>query len=475
LPARIVDFAAAGNRRSTPEMNDLFSYKPQSGSSGIILYGSHVVAEIRDLSLCNVRFRPGGRIVFGDEVPVPLYWQQYIGHQDPERRANVFCEVACVHAGEDSIHLQCSGENESRTVRSIYDIVITCKGNTYVYDVEATFSIKPGESWYVEYNRDHGELEFCNLWPQGSFTTDRSTAKLYEACFVQRGATVVRIPHHHLESSDKRNVMMAENDRFMWLLEDENPVLEMLTDHAVCAGLCAYMWDAHFAYRVTSGEEGILLSSTDAFRARFALYSIDAVTGKSLLESAWTPVVKELETVPVITLPVNRFSKCLREYDEPWFDLWPWSVEKDDATDECTHLLDRARGFDDNGSLRIDHRDRGTSRWVATALGPAFGGPPFPEGARFHLAAHILTRQLEGQVSIALRLHRPGRGSVYDVSNYEIYRSDEAVSGDVDWSRLEIMTPPISPAPDRVHIVLQLSGKGSVWFDNVEFLTGGEA
>jgi len=456
-------------------MNDLFSYKPRNGSSGIILHGAHIVAEIRELNLCNIRFRPDGRVVFGDAVPVPLYWRQYIGNQDPDRRANVYREVACVHAGEDSIHLQCSGENQSRTVHSIYDLVITRKGNAYVYDFEAAFSINPGKSWYVEYNRDHGELEFCNLWPQGSFTTDRSAGKLYNACFVERGGDVVRIPHHHLESSDKRNIMMAEGDRFMWLLEDENPVLEMLTNHAVCAGVCAYMWDAHFAYRVTSGEEGRLLSSADMFHARFALYSIDGSAGKSLLESARTADTKELETIPVITMPLNRFSKCLRDYDEPWFDYWPWSVEKDDAPDKCAHSLDRACGLDDSSSLRIDHRNHGTSRWVATALGPAFGDSSFPENAWFHLAAHVMTRRLGGQVSIALRLHRPGRGSVYDVNDYETYQSRETVSGDMDWTRIEVITPPISPAPDRVHIVLQLSGKGSVGFDNVEFLAGGEA
>ncbi len=450
-------------------MNDTFSYKPLNDSSGIILHGSRVVAEIRDLSLCNIRFHPGGRIVFGETVPVPLYWRQYIGNQYPDRRANVYREVVCVHAGVNSIRLQCSGENQSRTVHSIYDLVITCRKDAYVYDVEAVLKVNPGMSWYVQYNPDHGELEFCNLWPQGSFTTDRLAGKLYNTCFVQRGESIIRIPHHHLESPDKRNIMMTEGDRFGWLLEEENPALKMVSGHTVFAGVCAYMWDTHFGYRVTSGEEGRSLSPGETFRARFVLYSIDGIAGKSLLETARTPDMKELETIPIITMPVNRFDTCLRDFDEPWFDYWPWSVEKHDGADKCTYSLDRTRGFDDNYSLRIDHRDHGTSRWVATALGPAFGGSPFPENARYHLAAHVMTRRLEGQVSIALRFHHPGKGSVYDMNDYETYRSRETVSADVDWTTLEVFTPPITPAPDRVHLVLQLAGKGSAWFDNVEF------
>jgi hypothetical protein len=33
------------------------------------------------------------------------------------------------------------------------------------------------------------------------------------------------------------------------------------------------------------------------------------------------------------------------------------------------------------------------------------------------------------------------------------------------------VTPALSPAPDRVHILLEVNGAGQCWFDNVQLLS----
>ena len=47
---------------------------------------------------------------------------------------------------------------------------------------------------------------------------------------------------------------MDAGDRIVWLLEDENPVIDILPGDPVTAGVCAYMWDA------LSGEGRVLIS-----------------------------------------------------------------------------------------------------------------------------------------------------------------------------------------------------------------------
>ena len=75
---------------------------------------------------------------------------------------------------------------------------------------------------------------------------------------------------------------------------------------------------------------------------------------------------------------------------------------------------------------------------------------------------------LAGTAWIAIRLHRTGRGSVHSPDDYEIFESPHLGQAPDGWVRLEIVTPPIHPAPDRVHLLLHFKGRRSVWFDNVE-------
>ena len=81
----------------------------------------------------------------------------------------------------------------------------------------------------------------------------------------------------------------------------------------------------------------------------------------------------------------------------------------------------------------------------------------------------VKTSKLRGKTMIAIRLHREGLGSVFDIQNYDTFTSGETLQGDTDWRMLKLVTPPISPAPDRLHLLLIQEGIGTTWFDNVLF------
>jgi hypothetical protein len=84
------------------------------------------------------------------------------------------------------------------------------------------------------------------------------------------------------------------------------------------------------------------------------------------------------------------------------------------------------------------------------------------------LSARVKSEDLAGKALVALRMHREGREGLFDPSTYETHESPLTVRGDTPWTLLDLTTPPISPPPDRVHILLIQEGPGMTWFDNVE-------
>jgi NOL1/NOP2/fmu family ribosome biogenesis protein len=58
---------------------------------------------------------------------------------------------------------------------------------------------------------------------------------------------------------------------------------------------------------------------------------------------------------------------------------------------------------------------------------------------------------------------------VFELETYEVFASLRIDRGAEEWMECMVITPPISPPPDRMHILLEHNGVGSTWFDNVLF------
>ncbi len=446
-----------------------FSYTQLGLTGARIAAGDLVLCEILDLRLCHVRFAANGAILIGGDVGIPLYWMQYANHQHPDRNAAAHGKVKMVQSEGDRLQVRATGFNLAGEIEST--VLLTLEFDpatkTYTYRFDAALKILPGKAWLVTPNPDHGEVEFLNLYPLDAFTGDTGRGKRYQACYVRNGEVVTRIPHHHLETPDKHSIRMLEGDDFFWLLEKENPAVKILSEAPVSAGLCAYMWDAHFGYRVCQGGEPVLLQGPREFRASWLLYGLRNVEGERLHRLAKESTPADLTLMPIYVEGVNRFSPLSEEAIQTRHDLWPWSSHKDDSN--VILFVDHNEGYDDRSSLSIASGGEGAGQWIATTLGPAFGGKEFHANKRHRLRAYVRTADLRGISRLAIRLHRKGSPDLFDVSMYERYDSAPSLKGTNAWTELEVLTPTISPAPDRLHLVLEQHGAGRSWFDNVSY------
>jgi hypothetical protein len=438
----------------------------RTSNSGLLIHdGDELIAEIRSLNLVMARFRPGGNALIGSTVPLPLHWMQYANHEDPNRNAGSHAELTVARSSDDEIALDCKGSTASGACESLFSLRLTkaTEPVRYRYAVTARMEVVDESGWLVTPNPSHGEVEFANIWPDGTFVTAPHSRKRYSACYIVRGSDTLRIPHHHLESSDKHLIPMRQGERFLYALEDENLCLDLESGTAATAGVCAYMWDAHVGYKVCTGRKERTLPRGTRFEAEFSLSSIGREEAAAAIKHANDRSEPERSHLPVYVAGVNRFSETLDTSGLPMESAWPWEIEAGPAS---ALSVDRQRGYDDAASLHIDLAGEGSASWKMTALGPAYGQPAFGDGRRYKLSAMVMSEQLSGRGSLSLRLHREGRGSVFNLRDYEQFTSDEQITGSCSWTRLEVLTPPISPPPDRLHLILTQTGRGKTWFDN---------
>jgi hypothetical protein len=442
--------------------------KKTASADIVILDDADQVAEIRDLKLTSARFRAGGSALIGETYPLFLFWMQYAHHEDPERNCGSGGKIEVVSQTPDQVVLTCEGTTASGECASTMVLTIRrlLDPTRYVYHVDASLDVRSDQGWLVTPNPSQGEVEFANLWPSGTFSPNPKDQKLYQACYHVSAAGVGRIPHHHVETSDKHNIAMSAGDKFLWIPHEENPCLTILSAETVTAGVCAYMWDAHFAYKICIEGKDVILPAGAHFEASYELGSIDEKEAESIIDKAVDKPAPELATIPLYVPGVNHFTRTLQNIGRDWRYVWPWETEGDAVS---TPVFDLAYGFDDTSCLRIDSTGNGKSCWKVTTLGPAFGGKPFVDGAQYQLSAIMKTMKLEGKSMIALRLHRTGKGSEFDLQNYETFTSGLTLQGDADWRLVKVITPPVTPVPDRVHILLIQEGCGTTWFDDVFF------
>jgi hypothetical protein len=428
--------------------------------------GPWLLAEVRDLRLVALCLREHGRQLLDPHVPLPLFWEQYADHENPERNAS---SRGKIHLEEET--LVCRGSTGSGSAISTFRLSFLEESPAaFALVVDALLEIPDGPGWLITPNPHHGEIEFCNLWPAGSFHATASRRKLYSTTAVKRGSDVTLIPHNHLESEEKQNIRLEDGDQVAWLLEDENPVLILASRRTASAGLCAYMWDMHFAYKACTTGSPLVLSPGSTADARYRISSMSREEGEEWLKRGRRAASREAGITPVYLSGLNTFRDTFASAVEESHLKWPWVFQATGGTGgEIAGALDRSTGVDDASSVCIRSTERRSGRWVATTLGPAFGEPPDRASKRFRLSAMVRTHELDGQARVALRLHRTGHPDLHHPESYEEFSGGEVVSGTTGWKKLSVTTPPIVPEPDRVHIHLIHEGKGTSWFDNILF------
>ncbi|MCI0496081.1 hypothetical protein L0Z72_13835, partial [candidate division KSB1 bacterium] len=428
--------------------------------------GEEKIAEIDDLKFCNVRLQPHGRIIIGASVPMPLFWWQYANHQHPERNAGSNGKLSIIKQDKNEIIFCCDSQNQSGSALSHYEVGVKFSPEiqSYAFSITAKLIIPEGKEWQVTHNPSHGEVEFCNFWPQDVFSIDPNIKKLYQACYVKKKDAVYKIPHHHLETSDKNNIHLEAGDQFFWGIETTNLVIEILSEQNVCAGVCAYMWDTHFGFRICDQSNDVILAGKQEFQAKFKLYSINKKTAAAMIEDAQEPDLTEILQIPIYIDGLNTFSKSLLDLPEKFDKLWQWNFE---TNGKATGSLDHQSGYSDHHSLKIENHQPTESAWLATSIGPAYGEAPIPDRVRLKLSALVRTENLNGRADIAIRYFSFGMGNIFNISDYRIIQSEFFLSKTQNWQKIEVITALLSPAPERVHLLLRMSGTGKAWFDDV--------
>ncbi len=444
----------------------------QTGRASAMLFdGDETIAEIRDLKFCNVCLKPHGKMIIGESVPMPLFWWQYANHQHPDRNTGSKGRLTIIKQDKDEIFFRCEGQNESGSAISQYEVSVKFSPamQSYVFSITAKLVIPEGSEWLVTPNPNHGEIEFCNFFPEQVFSTDPKIKKLYQACYAKRKNGAFKILHHHLETSDKNNIQLKAGDQFFWGIEDTNPVIEILSEPEVSAGVCAYMWDTHFGYRICDQARDVNLKGKQEFRAKFKIYSINKKNAATIIQAAQEPHTSEILGIPIYISGLNSFSKSLFDFPEKFNKIWQWTFQMSGNAIGC---LDRQQGYSDHCSLKIENFQDAETAWIATSIGPAYGETPIADGAKLKLSAMVKTEDLNSKADIAIRFFTPEMGNIFDTSNYQVIESKRYLCGTQDWTKIEVITPPLSPAPERVHLLLRFVGTGTAWFDDVSLEIG---
>lgn len=442
--------------------------------------GSEICA-IKDIFLTNVILKPNGRIIIS-EFPIPLFWWQYANHEDPERNAG-FIENVDIRKMNRNIFVNILSRNLSNSISSNYILKISYsnKFNSYLYSINAKIKVNKDCVWTVTHNPSNGEIEYLDFYPDGAFRKDPCLKKNYNCCVYENSeGNLIYLPHYHLELKKYSNLQFNQLSKFYYLLEDENPVIQLLneTHLGTEASICSYMWDVHFGFRCCKDYSNRILTENDGFRAEFNIYSISKKQGIKILEKSTKFDSIELKNIPIYCSGINDFSKSVLDVPNK-YNTWPWQSEISNIVlnfkNSATFLWDREVGFSDSNSLSIIIKNNNCGRWIFTALGPDFGNEDFPLNKKYKLSAKVKLWNSDDKsfISIGLRIHFQNEGDIFNINKYEhyysdkIFQSDEMIDG--EWNDCICMTNTISSKPDRVHLLLEFHGVGRCWFDDVLF------
>jgi hypothetical protein len=122
--------------------------------------------------------------------------------------------------------------------------------------------------------------------------------------------------------------------------------------------------------------------------------------------------------------------------------------------------VDKTVSSDGNSSLRIDATEPTTIHLFET-------GDIDVEKARLIYQAKVRTRNMQGQVYLEMWCHFPGKGEFFSKGLMN------PLTGTTDWTTLEtLFFLKEGENPNNVKLNLVITGKGTVWIDDIRLLKG---
>ena len=397
----------------------------------------------KKLSLWEAKLKPGFRPVLYWE----LFWKQYDGVHNYSDRLD---HLKILKQDGPELVVEWRSHDPSRriTTSATMTVGFDKELGSYAYDVRTQFVVNPGKTW-----QDTADgLEYCNLIPYnvvGPATWGQSDDWPWWYRWVVYTEADGTLAKHPLSHNRLRYVHPKPDGGFYGFFGNNavNPVVffHNPTDPSLEAysGLCHWAFDIHFRYRPYKHKH--VMPAGTKHVAHYRVVGFDAARSKEALGKAKLhPYFAEAERYPIYVRGRNAFHRS-RGRDEPQRE-YEWRGGD----------WDRQVGHDDRYSIRLTGGQRGKDRCIVE-----IGGSRFSEPVRtgvYTITAYVKTQDVTGEgATVGVQLLHPDEPPAF---------CRWRATGTAGWRRVHFSV--YLPKRAAVRVILELRGKGTAWFDDVQ-------
>jgi hypothetical protein len=276
-------------------------------------------------------------------------------------------------------------------------------------------------------------------------------------------------------TQDNRRARLCHPEGLLYLVKDDGQALEYRCQapshyHHVCEwGMDFHFWCDMAPFT----QDGVIPAGT----------TIACSTTSRLVDASVVGPVAAA-AVPIELTERERQAADRPAYEEPENTFTVSALERMDAlawrptSEGCAWQRDG--GHEPGGGSLVIHNDTSDEgQWRLESLGPSQWANPFVAGARYRLSAWVRVESFEPDPSMT---PGPQVGVVFEQHNgpsmlSERQRVDcgwsQALVGEgdlvpeIDWTRIELVTPPCPSYVPLVDLTLRLKGRGKATFSSV--------
>ncbi len=466
---------------------------------------------------CACRLRPDGPEMFGRRQRdwytggwfVPFWGGCHFGRE----RAVTSFEMK---AERDTADIRLISRSASGVLETDWRMTVAydpeLRSYVYLVDTAATVYREPDPATY-----NKNEFEYFDLFPTG--LVDQATAPLviskqtnapvnlpgprwdylvYERdndVYSPAHYSVIRAPLNRFITSAQNNIRL-KRDGLIGFMDhpDGNPMIQLLGDTAAVSrmDLCNWFYDLHLNHVLKFVEQPP--KKGDRINARFRLMDYGGESARRLLGRAVLPAYHSAERAAKafprleidgsnsfendVTIDRPDHSKIWRPFRGHPQD-YDFGLTDVDAynTPDCQCVWDRRTGHTGASSLHVRTLTDCAAGWGNHGFEALRAEP----GRRYKLAVYVRTCNLRGR-GASFGVYAGPYGDYFKAANarrkLEYLFCERWISGNADWQRLEIVTPPV-PAnlgedqDGNIHqscnlqIVFWHEGRGESWFDDL--------
>lgn len=356
------------------------------------------------------------------------------------------------------------GESELKV-----DTTVTIDSDTdgFTWTVDKTVTILGGDIL------NKSQIEVVDTYVPGAV---HYKSHIYRHLLLGHNGNINRIPVNMTQSAHKYGWDFPAGENFWWTFgvdpDGINPMLEMLDHNGdIHAAICWRFLDVHLWVLPFDRDAGFRTGETYTVRYRFANRSSEET--KRLVEaSRLRPEgLPAGDIFPLYTPPYNGFQpglgasgiSSLRNFT--WLRRYETNPPVGMETVQDPACIWSDDGCDDPGSLAIFADDAGPHAWQVRVPDSHPNIYPPARTKSVLISVWIKTEAVRGENGGARLLYQIG-GQPPLVS--------ESVSGNTDWTRIDLPIPEDYRANLSHESVLKLVAEGPIraWFDGLEYDTG---